>query len=288
MIIALHSPRYSASIDTMGAELKRFDDTIDGVSYLFDGDPRWWAGTAPVLFPIIGGLASGTYTHEGIAYPLGSHGFARKSEFAVIGYDTTHAVLALRANEETKQVYPFDFLLTVTFALDYAGLSVQYDVQNLGSSPMYFSIGSHPAFAVPFSGGFLEHHFLEFEYPERDERWFFADGCLLEQSEMAFDAGRIINLRPDLFDRGPLIFRDVVSRAISLRRSRSIDAITVRFDAPNVAIWSKPGRAPFVCIEPWWGIPDPVGFSATISEKPGIIPLAGQGTFTTGYSMEVT
>ncbi|MDX9914511.1 MAG: aldose 1-epimerase family protein [Sphaerochaeta sp.] len=287
MIISLASARYAVAIDTMGAELKRFADTIDSVSYLFNGDPQWWAGTAPVLFPIIGGLASGSFIHEGISYQLGSHGFARKSEFTVVSCDSTHAVLTLQANDQTKAVYPFDFRLTVSVVLEWAGLAVRYDVENLDSQVMYFSIGSHPAFALPLGGGYYEHHFLEFEYPERDERWFFGDGCLLDHSESAFDAGRLINLRADLFDRGPLIFRDVDSRAITLRRSRGHEAITIRYDAPNVAIWSKAGRAPFVCIEPWWGLPDPCGFSGTLSEKPGIISLSSHATFTTRYSLEV-
>lgn len=287
MIIQLENATYSVSIDTLGAELKSFDNRLDKTKYLFNGDPVWWNGTAPVLFPIIGGLNGGSYRHDGKSYQLGSHGFARKSEFSVLERTTDKAVVQLRSDSKTLEQYPFNFSLTITFSLEYAGMSVRYAVRNIDKSTLYFSIGSHPAFNVPFAGGSMENYFVEFDQPEVDSRFFFLDGCVSLEAEPVFNNSRQLFLTPNTFDRGPIILKNVASRMVSIRKSRSPHAIKLSFDAPNVAIWSKPNRAPFVCIEPWWGIPDPVGFSESFDKKPGILPLAPQEVFTTRYILEV-
>jgi galactose mutarotase-like enzyme len=287
MIIQLENATYSVSIDSLGAELKSFDNRLDNTKYLFNGDPVWWNGTAPVLFPIIGGLSGGSYNFGGKSYQLGSHGFARKSEFSVREKTRDKAVFELRSDMKTYEQYPFNFILTITFNLEYAGISVRYEVKNTDKNTLYFSIGSHPAFNVPFAGGSLENYFIEFEQPETDSRFFFIDGCVSLEAEPVFSNSRHLFLTPYIFDRGPIILKNVASRVVGIRKSRSPHTIRMTFDAPNIAIWSKPNRAPFVCIEPWWGIPDPVGFSDSFDKKPGIIPLAPQEVFTTRYALEV-
>ena len=55
--------------------------------------------------------------------------------------------------------------------------------------------------------------------------------------------------------------------------------------APMLGIWTKPG-ARFLCIEPWWGIADPAGFSGEIWDKPGILRLeSGESR---RFAMQVT
>jgi len=43
-------------------------------------------------------------------------------------------------------------------------------------------------------------------------------------------------------------------------------------DTPMLGIWQKPG-ARYLCIEPWAGIADPVGFDGDFTEKPGLMIL---------------
>jgi galactose mutarotase-like enzyme len=54
---------------------------------------------------------------------------------------------------------------------------------------------------------------------------------------------------------------------------------------PKLGIWTKAG-ARFVCIEPWHGIADPVGFDGEIWDKPGILRFAPGAART--FSMQVT
>ena len=47
-------------------------------------------------------------------------------------------------------------------------------------------------------------------------------------------------------------------------------------DTPYLGIWSKPG-ARFVCVEPWHGLADPVGFAGDLADKSGVFTLPPGG-----------
>lgn len=288
MSVHIESAGYRARIDERGAELKSLAAISTGNEYIWHGDPAWWNGSAPVLFPVIGGLKDGVYRYQGTTYQLPSHGFARQSDFRVAEKSDERVVFELTANEETRAVYPFEFRLLVEFVMDYSGLSVRYRVCNEGAGPMYFSIGSHPAFVLDFGAGPLERYFLHFSAPESAERYFFRDGLLLPDSEPVLNNHRQLFLTRSLFDRGPLIFTQFNSDEISIRCSRNPHRVTVMLnDAPCLAVWSKPGGAPFLCIEPWHGLPDPVESTGDLTIKPGIMTLAAGKDFHTGYSVQI-
>ena len=48
--------------------------------------------------------------------------------------------------------------------------------------------------------------------------------------------------------------------------------------APHLGIWQKPG-APYVCIEPWCGLPDLDSHNGRIEEKYAINALEAGGIF---------
>ena len=288
MTVQLESSAFRVIIDEIGAELKSLLDTCTETEYIWNGDPAWWNGSAPVLFPVIGGLKDGGYRYQDKHYQLPSHGFARQSLFRTVSKTSSSAVFELQADETTRAMYPFQFRLRITFVIDYAGLSVGYEVSNEGSGPMYFSIGSHPAFVLSFAGGALEHYYLHFNANEDAERYFFAGGLLLDRSESPWNNRRQLFMTRTLFDRGPLIFKRFNSDEVTIRCSRSSRYISVLTqDAPCLGIWSKPGGAPFVCIEPWHGLPDPADADGDITRKPGIKMLPPSGVFETGYSIVV-
>jgi len=241
-----------------------------------------------VLFPIVGGLKDGVYTFEGRQFALGNHGFARASEFAVARQERDSAELILRSSAKTRESYPFDFSLSVSFLLERAGLSVRYRVTNTGSPRMYFSIGSHPAFVLPFAGGTLENYYVLFEREESAQRWFLKDNLILaDKTEEVFMNSRIISLSRSLFDQGALIFKHPRSREFSIMSSLSARSITVITEStPYLGIWAKPG-GPFLCIEPWHGIADSTGSSGNLTEKEGIQYLDAGGSFETGYRIEI-
>lgn len=285
MITKIGTGRCTATIDSRGAELKSLRD--ESQEYIWCGDPSWWSGTAPLLFPNIGGFTGGSYRYRGSQYSIGSHGFARNEQFTLIESSENHAVFQLLSQERLKEIFPFRFQLLVTFTMDYSGISTTCTVRNIGSSNMYFSIGFHPAFALPFDGGLLEHYYIEFDRSEDAGRYFFIDGCMGSRKEDVLSNSRHIFLNRKIFDAGPLMFRDIRSKSISIRKSRSMKRITLHADSPCLAVWSKPGGAPFVCIEPWHGMPDPVGYTGSLEDKPGIICLEYREQYSAGYSIEI-
>jgi galactose mutarotase-like enzyme len=243
-----------------------------------------------VLFPVIGGLKDGGYSWGGRQYKLGSHGFARNSRFTVTRAASDAVELALCSSALTREIYPFDFSLCVHFSLERSGMAVRYEVCNAGAAPMLFSIGSHPAFVVPFAGGSLENYYLLFEREESLERLYFKDGLVVAgRTGEAFDNCRVISFSRSLFDDGILIFRGPRSCEFSIRKGLNAHSVTVATDGvPYLGLWSKPNGAPFVCVEPWHGIPDSADASGRLEDKEGMVRLEPHsGIFTTGNRIEI-
>jgi galactose mutarotase-like enzyme len=288
MELSLGNGRYSARVSTLGAELKSIADPAAGIEYLWQADPAWWKGTAPVLFPIVGGLRGGKYRYGGAEYELPQHGFARTSEFSLVAKTEDSVELELLSGPETRKKYPFDFRFRVSFALERSGISVRYAVTNAGNGPMYFSIGSHPAFNVPFAGGRLENYYILFEKSEGIERHFFKDGMVVAgKTAEVFENSRVISLSRSLFDEGPVILKKPESAEFTIANSLNSTSITLATDgAPYLGLWAKPG-APFVCIEPWYGLPDPTDASGELSEKEGIMRLEPGACHAAGYRISI-
>jgi len=289
-MITLRNPVWGARISETGAELKSLSHLSSGREHIWHGDPAWWNGSAPVLFPIVGGLKGNQYTHGGKTYSLSQHGFARGSAFSVTRAGEDSAELTLLPSQKTREVYPFEFRLDVSFQLERAGISVGYRVTNTGSLRMPFSIGSHPAFVIPFAGGVLENYYVLFDQEEEMERWFLKDGVIAAgKTAPVLENRRVLNVTRNSFDDGALIFKHPRSREFTIANSLNSHAVKVITDGvPFLGIWAKPGGAPFLCIEPWHGIADMSDTSGNLADKEGILTLEPGGLFSTGYRVQIT
>ena len=164
--ISLKSSELSAEINPLGAQLSVLRDAR-GRELLWNGDPAVWAGRAPILFPIVGTLAGGRYRLGSSSYPLSRHGFARGRLFQVLEVTALSALFRLQADADTVKVYPFQFQLDVSIALNGPTVSVSSSVRNLGSEDMPASIGYHPGFRWPLPYGEPRaSHFIEFATDE--------------------------------------------------------------------------------------------------------------------------
>jgi galactose mutarotase-like enzyme len=288
-LIDLRNESFSAEIQERGAELTSLATASH--QYVWQGDPAWWTGRAPILFPIVGTLKDGAYTHEGKRYSQPGHGFARVSDFAVARRDESTADFRLVSNTKTRESYPFDFALTVSFRLKSDGIAVTYKVENTGTLRMLFSIGSHPGFPVPFAGGTVDDYYVQFSTREKDERFFvIPKGGLIDpaRTEKAFGPENRIRLSKTIFDRGALVFKNVKSTSFSLKNDLNTHSITVLTEgAPYLGLWAAPG-APYVCVEPWHGVSDGTNATGVLSEKEGILTLAPGQTFETGYRVLIS
>jgi len=271
--VELKSDLLSARIAPLGAELIALRDG-DGKDLLWDGDPAWWTGRAPLLFPIVGRLPGDTLVHDGKHYPMAQHGFARRRPFELVSASNERAVFRLLPDEETRKQYPFDFALTVTYTLLEATLTIDAEVENPGTGVLPASFGFHPAFRWPLPyEGKKEEHTLVFEKAEVEEIHRPVDGLLSAEGEPNPAVDIDIELYDDLFERDALIFLHVRSRHVRYGVPGQ-PGLEVAFPGmPQLGIWSK-YKSPFLCIEPWSGYASPPGGSAEFMDKPGLSMIA--------------
>ncbi len=271
------SQALTATVSALGAELRSLADA-EGRQLQWDGDPAVWSGRAPILFPVIGVLQGGRYRLGGDSYEMPKHGFARHSTFDIIERAANTVTLRLSATPATRAIYPFDFQLDIVFALDGGTLAVHALIGNHGDTPMPASFGFHPAlrWPLPFGNPRADHH-IRFAQPEpAPVRRIDREGFLTPTPHPTPIVADTLALHDGLFVDDALIFDRLLSRCVTFG-SVSGPRIEVRFDDfPTLGVWTKPG-ADFICIEPWRGFSDPVGFAGDIRDKPGIA-LISPGT----------
>lgn len=285
MSITLSRPRLEAQISLRGAELVSLRDEV-GRDLLWDGDPAFWTGRSPLLFPIVGRLNGDRARIDTKEYELKQHGFARHFEFEVIEAQAAVCRLRLKSNEGTLVHYPFGFQLDVTYSIAGATLSVTAEVMNSGSRTMPVSFGFHPAFRWPLPyGGDRDAHEIQFDRVEPEPIRLLSDGLLGSYADGTPVQERRLRLSDSLFEAGALVFDRVASRRVDYGVP-GLRSIQVAYpEMPNLGIWTKPG-AGFVCIEPWQGYADPVGYDGELSEKPGIVPI--QPGASRRFTMEIS
>lgn len=272
--ITIKSGDLTAAINPLGAELWSLTDA-QGRDLMTDADPRWWGGHAPLLFPFVGRSRGDVYRLDGVTYPMAQHGFARRMNFAVAARDDKAVTFRLEADAETQADYPFDFRLDMTFALEGATLRMTASVSNRGAADMPFSFGYHPAFAWPLPyGGAVEDHRITFEKsePAPIRKVGSEPGLIALETFPSPIAGDILAPTHAMFEGDALIWDELESRSL-LWGVPGQPSLKIDFpDTPWLGLWQKPG-AHYLCVEPWAGMADPVGFEGDVWDKSGIMRL---------------
>jgi galactose mutarotase-like enzyme len=271
----------TAKINPQGAELNSL--TKNGKEYIWEGNPAFWGKHSPVLFPIVGTLKDNTYIYNGDNYSFPRHGFARDNAFTLTVQEANTATFLLAATDDLKKNYPFDFHLELVYTLHESELTLAYRVTNNGNVPMPFSIGAHPAFALP---GNFEEYSLKFEKDEPLLSTQLTNDLLSDITETLPATDGVLPLTYSLFEKDALIFKSLESKSITIKKGAE-DYLAVRFfDFPHLGIWTKVG-APFLCIEPWQGYSDTVDANGDISNKEGIVNLEPGATFIAALTITV-
>ena len=273
-MITLKNNDLTVQIDELGAELRSV--LCNETEYLWNGDPAFWSGTAPMLFPVCGSLKQDTYTHEGKTYRLKKHGYARNTLFTVETVESDRVVFLHTSDEKTKQCYPSDYELRVRFTLKERAIEVGYEIKNKSKGTMYFNVGSHEAYATPEG---IEEYDVIFPENETLDTCGLCGPLLTDERFPILKESRYLPLYERYFDMDTLIFKDIASHSATLRNRKNGRAIRVDYpDADHLLIWHKQG-APFICLEPWNGLPDVVGSSFELCEKIGITVLEKDGVY---------
>ncbi len=289
MTIEIQNDWLTASVSEHGAELQSLVLSSSGEEYLWQGDANVWSGRAPVLFPLVGMLRDNTLVYRGQSLSIPKHGLARQADFVCMEQSTESVTFSLQSSAATLASYPWQFELQCKFTLDGYSLRVDYTVINRDDSEMIFTIGSHPAFALPLGDAALEDYAIEFEHNETLDRYFLDDdGLLTDTASPLLKNENLIKITASLFDRDALIFKNIQSRLIHLNHKTGGRRLTVDTGgAPHLGLWAKPGAA-FVCIEPWYGYNAAQSDSTAFEEKPAMLRLAPGAEFNTALGIEIT
>ena len=285
----LKNEKLTVEISSHGAELQSIRNA-EGREYLWQGDEKYWPRRSPLLFPIVCGLWKDEYRVDGRTFNLPRHGFARDMDFEVVEKSDTSVTYTLESNAQTREVYPYDFELDVTYILNDDNINVIWSVKNTGKEEMHFQIGGHPAFNLPgVAEGDQMHGSILFDNVEPLTRIIGnTGGCIKpERYELKTDR-QVWNFDEESFaDDAVILDKSQVGLAV-IQDAEGKPQVGLAFEAPCVGIWSPYGKnAPFVCIEPWYGVHDWVGYEGEFKDKYLMNHLLPGAMFVSDYEIKI-
>lgn len=263
-MIEIASADTRAFVSPEGAELRQW--SVAGHEVLWTPDASVWDAVAPVLFPVVGWTRGGRVRVDGRSYPLGLHGFAAGQRFTLVDKSGSSLRLADRADAETRRLYPFDYRLTLDFAVAGVSLSCTAEVTNEGDRPMPYAFGLHPGFRWPEGAAAT----IIFDAPQEPRvPAITAEGLFSRERRPVPLKGRRLAVTRDLMAREALCFLDLRSSGLTFEATGFGRLRIEHEDVPHVALWSRP-PAPYLCVESWTGHGDPDGFEGELCEKPSM------------------
>lgn len=283
MIYTAENEFFTLGVKEMGAELTSLKSKKSGIEYIWEGNPDIWYGQSPILFPVIGRLLDDKYRLNGKEYSMEKHGIVRKKPFKLVDKTDDSLTFLQSDDEKSLEIYPYHFDLFVTFKLNKNSLEVTHKVVNKNDCVMYYSFGAHPAFNCKIGD------YLEFDNPQVSvlNEQIDEESYLLDNQVEILNNEKRITIEKNTFDHDALILSGYTDKVISLKSDDHNRIVRFYFDSPVLGIWAKP-NAPYVCIEPWWGINDNHDKKADLSEKRGIMSLNPQEEKTFTWSAEIS
>lgn len=286
---SIENDQLRVTINPKGAELISLFHKPHKLEYMWNGDPAFWGKHSPVLFPVVGSLKQNVYYYKDSRYTLPRHGFARDMIFMEELKESGKAVFLLQSTADTKRVFPFEFEFRIQYAIQDARLFVTYLIKNTGKEEMYFSVGGHPAFALPLvPGTAYSDYYLLFEKEENARRWPISKEGLIEKESLPFlEYQRQLFLTKELFAKDAVVCKELLSAYVMLASSKTSHGFRFNFEGfPFLGLWAAK-NADFICIEPWCGIADAVDSDQQLVNKEGINKLLPATVYSRNWSIEL-
>ncbi|MEI4789713.1 aldose 1-epimerase family protein [Bacillus sp. FJAT-53060] len=276
-------------INERGAEVREVLHKESGHHYMWYGDPAYWGRVSPVLFPIVGRLKDDQYKIGDQTYELTQHGFLRDVDFELYEEAKGKVTFQYQSNGLHLAQYPYEFTARIRYELSQNGLTIAWEIEHDGEDTMYFSIGGHPAFNVPLVEGEQTTDYLLTLIPSTEHKpvqYELRDSLVREkEKDVQLEP---IQLQSELFQHDAMIFSHINRVSLSSPKGQGVEVDLSGF--PFVGIWSpydpkKGTMAPFVCIEPWYGIADMEGTNKQYKDKFGIQTLEKDENFQAAYTI---
>ena len=291
MLLEIGNERVRAAVGTLGGQLHSLK--LAETEYIWQRDPAFWEACAPLLFPVVGRAKDGVIEVDGRTYPMPIHGFVKDMELAPVRETEEQVTLRLTAGAATREMYPWDFVYDVDYALLGNTLRLKFTVTNRDSREMLFCLGGHPGFNVPLVPG---ESFSDYQLIFEKDEPLCSDGLsagsviLPEQRYFLPRVGNTLPLREEMFAAGnTLIFEDLQSDWVELK-GPSGRGVRVDFNGfPVLAFWTMgtPQCAPYLCIEPWYGMGMRSDEGTAMKDKFGVLRLEPGQVFETAFSIAV-
>jgi galactose mutarotase-like enzyme len=284
----IKNDKLKVEVSEHGAELLSIKDN-GGEEYLWQGDPAYWGRRSPILFPIVGTVCDNTYRVNGKAYHLTRHGFARDMDFRLLAKGDEQVVFGLHDTAETLERYPFHFNLAVSYKLTDNRIHVVWHVENTDDKTICFQIGGHPAFLVPGAkAGEPVQGAMRFDNAEPMRVFINKDGFLTKGYHPFATENGLFRFTEDSFKDDAIVFDHSQLRHVELLDAAGNPHVSLDFKTPAVGIWTPCGKhAPFVCIEPWYGITDAEGFDGEFRDKYLMNQLLPGSSFMSEYVITI-
>ncbi|MDO4976414.1 MAG: aldose 1-epimerase family protein [Eubacteriales bacterium] len=277
-------------VDLHGAELVSIVNKETGAQSMWSGDGAYWNRVSPVLFPFVGKLKDLSYTYQGKVYGnVPQHGYARDCDFIFVEKTEDTLWFELKDDAVWNERYPFHFLLRLGYRIEEKKVHVLWQVINKDEKEMPFSIGAHPAFIMP-DGASKNGFYLDFHNGASQlicGELSDAGVLIPEKRCFVLEDGKL-PLTDELFDKDALIIDSDSISTVSILTPEGKAFLHVHFNTPQLGIWSPAGKkAPFVCIEPWYGRCDRVDYSGDLSGREYGNLLAPGESFEREYVIEL-
>ncbi|MBR4081720.1 MAG: aldose 1-epimerase family protein [Clostridia bacterium] len=276
--VTIKNGGYTARIRLAGAQIASLT-TPEGREIIWQGDPAVWPQHSSILFPICGAPKDGKVIIEGKEYAMNKHGFTKVAPFQVAKLGEDFVELILTPDETTRACYPFDFVFHATYTLLEGGYTTTFLVENKSDRPMPFCVGGHPGYVCPMAEGErFEDYQVVFDKPEEGMHAILDDKGMIRAWEQLDGFHNQRELRLDYADYDTfdtLLFRDLNSRGVNLVHKETGHGLRMVFPKlPALALWTAVGKhAPYLCIEPWLGIPASHEDSGCMEDKPYVVML---------------
>ena len=269
MIYTLQNEILTVQVSDIGAEIHSVKRS--GCEYIWVGDPAFWSSHAPLLFPVCGRFFEAQYTCEGKTYEIPCHGFIRKAPLTLERVSGSSICFCVDATEDTKKIYPFDFVLKIWHILEGESIITRFEIENTGDVPLPATVGGHPGFNLPLGGeGTFEDYYLEFGKICSPDQIEISPRGLFTGKKTAYPLvdGNKLPLSHKLFEIDG-IFLSRMDSTVTLKSNKSTRFVTLEYpDMPYLGVWhSAKSEAPFVCIEPWCGLPGYDGVMEDINTR---------------------
>ena len=296
-MIKLKSDYLQVEFQSLGGALSSIKDK-DDVEYLWQGDPTYWSGQAPVLFPICGSVRNDTVVYEQedgsqIEGKIPRHGLVRKKVFELINQTDNSVTFAIEDDEEMYANYPYHFRLEITYTVTGKTIRTQYRIYNKeAEKSMPYFIGGHPGFNCPLlDDEVYEDYYLEFEKPETCTvpKPFPETGMLdFKDRSSWLDNQKELDLNYDLFSYDAVTLDELESRKVALRSRKHDKGLRLHFEEfPNLIVGPTLNKGPFIALEPWSGLSTSLEEGDRLEEKKDVRILKPGRFEQLGFDIEI-